>query len=172
MATNSRKANKETLLPRGGGPDGSRPILVPKGTMARWSSHALHRDKAVFGADADEFRPERWDADLRVRSVLSFFFPPSLLLLLLLLIIIVNAVKANRPLVLTKGPLSWEYIPFSGGPRICPGQQFALTQIAFTLFEFFRTFRTIEAQDSGPLLAQTNLTISFPHGCLVNVTRG
>ncbi len=73
--------------------------------------------------------------------------------------------------MLTKRSLSWEYIPFSGGPRICPGQQFALTQIAYTLFDFFRKFRAIEAQDSGPLLAQTNLTISFPHGCLVSVIR-
>jgi cytochrome P450 len=68
VATNSRKSNKETVLPRGGGPDGSRPVLVPKGTSVRWSSHALHRDKSVFGADAEDFRPERWD-ELRVRFV-------------------------------------------------------------------------------------------------------
>jgi cytochrome P450 len=67
--------------------------------------------------------------------------------------------------------LSWEYIPFSGGPRICPGQQFALTQIAYALFKFFRTFRAIEARDSGPFLVNTSLTASFPHGCLVSVSR-
>jgi cytochrome P450 len=132
VATNSRAANKETVLPRGGGEDGSQPILVPKGTPVRWTSHGLHRNKDVFGPDADEFRPERWDSDLRV---------------------------------------SWEYIPFSGGPRICLGQQFALTQIAYTLFRFFRTFRAIESRDSGPYLLRTNLTISFPYGCLVSVTR-
>ena len=73
--------------------------------------------------------------------------------------------------VADSSPLSWEYIPFSGGPRICLGQQFALTQIAYTLFRFFKTFRAIEARDSGPFLLRTNLTISFPHGCLVSVTR-
>ncbi|KAK4155141.1 mannan endo-1 6-alpha-mannosidase DCW1 [Chaetomidium leptoderma] len=109
VATNSRTSNKETVLPRGGGKDGRQPVLVPKGMSVRWSSHVLHRNTAVFGPDADEFRPERWDSDLRV---------------------------------------SWEYIPFSGGPRICVGQQFALTQIAYTLFKFFREFRAIEARDS------------------------
>jgi len=132
VATNSRTSNKETILPRGGGKDGSQPILVPKGMAVRWSSHVLHRNKDVFGPDADEFRPERWESDLRV---------------------------------------SWEYIPFSGGPRICLGQQFALTQIAYTLFKFFSVFRTIKTQDSRPLLLRTNLTISFPYGCLVSVAR-
>ncbi|KAK4241998.1 cytochrome P450 [Achaetomium macrosporum] len=132
VATNSRTANKDTVLPRGGGKDGKQPILVPKGVSVRWSVHSLHRSKAVYGPDADEFRPERWDSDLRV---------------------------------------SWEYIPFGGGPRICPGQQFALTQIAYALFKFFRTFRSVEARDSGPFLAQASLTFSFPHGCLVSVTR-
>ncbi|EAQ89901.1 hypothetical protein CHGG_06520 [Chaetomium globosum CBS 148.51] len=134
VATNSRTANKETILPRGGGKDGSQPILIAKGTPVRWSSHGLHRNKDVFGPDADEFRPERWESDLRARY---------------------------------RSPPPPSYIPFSGGPRICLGQQFALTQIAYTLFRFFRTFRAIEARDSGPYLLQTNLTISFPYGCLV-----
>jgi len=154
VATNSRTANKETILPRGGGKDGSQPILVPKGMSIRWTSHSLHRKQDVFGPDADEFRPERWDSDLRVRSVFKTPYR-----------------KERGPSILTSGLFSWEYIPFSGGPRICPGQQFALTQIAYTLFKFFRMFRAIEARDSGPLLAQTNLTISFPYGCLVSVAR-
>lgn len=69
IATNSRAANKETILPRGGGKDGTQPILIPKGTPVRWSSYVLHRNKDVFGPDADEFKPERWDSDLRVRYV-------------------------------------------------------------------------------------------------------
>ena len=66
VSSNSRSSNKETVLPRGGGKDGKQPILVPKGTSVRWTSHGMHRNKDVFGPDADEFRPERWESDLRV----------------------------------------------------------------------------------------------------------
>lgn len=66
VATNSRASNKDTVLPRGGGPDGKQPILVPKGTSVRWSLYSMHRDKNIYGSDADEFRPERWDSNLRV----------------------------------------------------------------------------------------------------------
>ena len=31
-------------------------------------------------------------------------------------------------------PKSWNYIPFNGGPRICIGQQFALTQMGESAF--------------------------------------
>jgi len=71
----------------------------------------------------------------------------------------------------------WEYIPFHGGPRICLGQQFALTQMSYTVYRFFRKFQRLEARgrrdtsDSpgaamDPLL-RTSITLSFAEGCLV-----
>lgn len=44
----------------GGGltlPDGQ---VVPAGTALGFSAYAMHRNTATWGADADEFRPERW----------------------------------------------------------------------------------------------------------------
>lgn len=65
----------------------------------------------------------------------------------------------------------WEYIPFSGGPRICIGQQFALTQILLTLFRIFQHFKTVEARDPpGPVALRTSTTIAFANGCLVSMT--
>ncbi|KAM0414617.1 hypothetical protein ACHAPT_013536 [Fusarium lateritium] len=61
VATNSREAVKDTVLPKGGGPDGQSPLFVPKGTGCRWSSYSLHRRKDIYGEDAEEFRPERWE---------------------------------------------------------------------------------------------------------------
>ncbi|KAK3336856.1 cytochrome P450 [Cercophora scortea] len=66
--------------------------------------------------------------------------------------------------------VGWEYAPFSGGPRICIGQQFALTQIAYTLYKFFNTFKAIEPRESHPLQAAQALTISFANGCMVGLT--
>lgn len=58
---NFRVANKDTTLPRGGGKDGESKIFVKKGTIVEYSVFALHRRKDIWGEDADEFRPERWD---------------------------------------------------------------------------------------------------------------
>ncbi|KAK3695480.1 cytochrome P450 [Podospora appendiculata] len=66
--------------------------------------------------------------------------------------------------------VGWEYTPFSGGPRICIGQQFALTQIAYTLYKFFNTFKAIEPREFRPLEAAQALTISFANGCMVGLT--
>lgn len=58
---NSRTANKDTVLPCGGGPDGKAPVYVRKGSPCRWVLYSLHRRKDLYGEDADIFRPERWD---------------------------------------------------------------------------------------------------------------
>jgi len=60
LSAHGRKAIRNTVLPRGGGPDGSEPLLVEKGTYVAYSNYALHRDPTVFGEDVDSFRPERW----------------------------------------------------------------------------------------------------------------
>jgi len=35
-------------------------VFVPGGTELAVNAHVLHKDKAIFGVDADVFRPERW----------------------------------------------------------------------------------------------------------------
>lgn len=51
---------KDTVLPRGGGKDGSAPLFVPKGRNIDMDLYTLQRDKSIWGDDADEFRPDRW----------------------------------------------------------------------------------------------------------------
>ncbi|GJN69283.1 hypothetical protein PLIIFM63780_000528 [Purpureocillium lilacinum] len=130
VVTNMRTANRDTVLPRGGGPDGQAPLFVPKGTSCRFVLYSLHRRKDVYGDDAEEFRPERWD-NLR---------------------------------------MSWEYVPFSGGPRICIGQQFALTMMSYLTARFFQVFESIEAADDAPMVQQASTTISLVNGCWVKLT--
>ncbi|KZM23844.1 heme binding [Ascochyta rabiei] len=41
-------------------------------------------------------------------------------------------------------PPSWTYVPFNGGPRICIGQQFALTEMGYTLVRLLQRFERID----------------------------
>jgi cytochrome P450 len=41
-------------------------------------------------------------------------------------------------------PKPWQYIPFNGGPRICIGQQFALTEMAYVLVRLFQRFERLD----------------------------
>jgi cytochrome P450 len=46
-------------------------------------------------------------------------------------------------------PKPWTYIPFNGGPRICVGQQFALTEIYFTVVRILQKFDRMERVEEG-----------------------
>ncbi len=35
-------------------------IDLPGGTIVGVNGHVIHRDREIYGPDADEFRPERW----------------------------------------------------------------------------------------------------------------
>lgn len=101
---NARCAVRDTTLPIGGGPDGKSPIFIKAGQIVAYHVYVMQRRKDLYGEDALEFKPERWQY-LRPRYVhfRSFW------------------------LILTQTN-SWQYLPFNGGPRICIGQQFALTE--------------------------------------------
>jgi cytochrome P450 len=58
---NYRIAVRDTVLPVGGGPEGRNPVLVQAGTEVGYSVYAMHRRKDVFGDDAGDIRPERWE---------------------------------------------------------------------------------------------------------------
>jgi hypothetical protein len=55
-----------TILPLGGGPDGKSPIYLKKGTRVLHFPYSMHRRVNIYGSDALEFKPERWQ-DLRTR---------------------------------------------------------------------------------------------------------
>ena len=44
-------------------------------------------------------------------------------------------------------PAHWSYLPFGGGPRICPGQQLALTEVGYSIIKIVEAFPAIENRD-------------------------
>lgn len=60
LPVTARCSVRDTVLPRGGGPDDASPLLVPGGTSVFIALYPMHRRKDIFGEDADTFRPERW----------------------------------------------------------------------------------------------------------------
>ena len=60
---NSRAARRTTTLPIGGGPDGQSPVLIREGEAIGYCVYAMHRRKDIYGDDALQFRPERWEGE-------------------------------------------------------------------------------------------------------------
>ena len=67
VPVNFRTAKRTTVLPTGGGPDRTAPVLIPKGSTVAFSIYAMHRRPDLYGMDAELFRPERWDEDMPMR---------------------------------------------------------------------------------------------------------
>jgi cytochrome P450 len=71
-----------------------------------------------------------------------------------------------------EGPLrpGWAYLPFNGGPRICVGQQFALTNAGYTTVRILQTFAELENRDPEPWIEQLGVTLASRHGTKVGLT--
>lgn len=66
-----------------------------------------------------------------------------------------------------KKVLPWTYIPFNGGPRICLGQQFALTEASYVLVRIVQTFSHVHSTpevESAPIKQYATLTSSVAGG--------
>ena len=64
----------------------------------------------------------------------------------------------------------WEFLPFNGGPRICLGQQFALTEAAYVIARLLQKFERLEnADERGGEVREVLSVTSSPDGCVVKM---
>ncbi|KAF7596528.1 hypothetical protein BBP40_001401 [Aspergillus hancockii] len=61
----------------------------------------------------------------------------------------------------------WEYLPFNGGPRICVGQQYALTEAGYVTVRLAQQFSVLESRDPGPWEENLTLTLCSKNGTKV-----
>ena len=64
-------------------------------------------------------------------------------------------------------PKAWQYIPFNGGPRICIGQQFALTEMGYCIVRLFQSFEEVKYMDTKAPHMRCEITISAVGGVKV-----
>ena len=69
-------------------------------------------------------------------------------------------------------PKPWQYIPFNGGPRICIGQQFALTEMGYTLVRLMQRFERVETdmnrRDGGNPCLKAEIVLQPGEGVFVS----
>ncbi|KAF2267868.1 cytochrome P450 52A12 [Lojkania enalia] len=61
----------------------------------------------------------------------------------------------------------WEYLPFNGGPRICLGQQYALTEASYVTARLVQQFKAVESRDANGIWRE-GLTLTV---CSLNGTK-
>ncbi|KAL9606638.1 MAG: hypothetical protein Q9179_000224 [Wetmoreana sp. 5 TL-2023] len=66
--------------------------------------------------------------------------------------------------------VGWEYLPFNGGPRICIGQQFALTEVSYITVRLMQEFDRIESRGPEAWRESLSLTCTGFGGCKVSLT--
>ncbi|RUS32515.1 cytochrome P450 [Jimgerdemannia flammicorona] len=102
LAVDLKSCFRDTVLP-----DGTR---VHKGDWLMWSPYAMGRLESNWGADALEFKPERWLVETGIKSV---------------------TVKQESP---------YKFPAFNAGARVCPGQNVGLLQGKTTLALLLRDY--------------------------------
>ena len=74
----ARTAVQDTILPRGGGPDGAAPVFVPKGTIVALNTYGPNHWAENWGNDVEEFRPNRWIGSKHKWDWTPFFGGPRI----------------------------------------------------------------------------------------------
>lgn len=105
-----------------------------------YSQYVNSRRRNIYGPDADDFRPERWE----------------------------RGELAN---------IGWAYFPFSGGPRQCLGEDFALMEVSYTIVRLLQASSLIvlpegeKIEPVGTERQRLTLVLSSADGCRIKVER-
>ncbi|CAI5760176.1 unnamed protein product [Candida verbasci] len=67
--------------------------------------------------------------------------------------------------------IGWAFVPFNGGPRICLGQQFALTEASYVVVRLIQEFGKLQLNPNAiyPPKKMSHLTMSLFDGCIVKM---
>lgn len=162
-----------TALPTGGGPDGNAPILVRPGEGVGYCVYVMHRRKDLYGEDADEFRPERWEGDA-LRDIgwgyLPFNGGPRLCLGREL-----HFRHTTYSFALVRTPGRHFNLLTTSYSRNADTEQFAELEVSYTVCRLLQLFPYITVPDTEPVVEvgkekQTlTLVVAPADGCRVSM---
>ena len=114
--------------------------------MYSTNSYVLHRDKGIWGEDAEDFKPERWQTRRQGWEYQAF----------------------GGKSYLALSPSERRLTPEScSGARTCPGQALVLMEIGYIVVRLLQEFRWIESRDDRPWVENLKLTMSNKNGIVV-----
>ncbi|KAL8879053.1 MAG: hypothetical protein Q9192_008315, partial [Flavoplaca navasiana] len=143
---------KDVILPTGGGYDGKSPVLATAGTLVIFHFAALHKRKDLWGEDADEFRPERWQDEKASWNFLPFGGGP-------------------RNCIGRKYPHATQHQIRDGTVADRWPEQFALTEASYTAVRLLQEFTGIESRDSQPWTERLGATVFSANGAKVSMMK-
>ncbi|KAF3007241.1 hypothetical protein E8E14_009234 [Neopestalotiopsis sp. 37M] len=114
--------------------------LIPKGVTLILSMWQMNRSPEVWGAEAGEFRPERW----------------------------INP-ETGKPNSNGGAQSNYEFLTFLHGPRSCIGQGFAKAEMRCLLASMIRAFSWELAMDEAKILPRGVITIKPAHGLYIKL---
>jgi cytochrome P450 len=98
---------------------GSHTYVVPANALIYINNSALHTNPETWGADSLEFRPTRWLAQ--------------------------DSTSSDVFVTLPRG----RFIPWSGGPRVCPGQKMSQVEFVAVIATIFKRYTVAAVLEKG-----------------------
>jgi cytochrome P450 len=99
---------------------GMKTYYIPANTQVYINNTALHTNPKHWGPDSLEFKPSRWIAE--------------------------GSTIGNENLII---PAKGTFLPWSGGPRVCPGQKMSQVEFVSVLATIFRSCSIAPALADG-----------------------
>ncbi|KAF8323072.1 cytochrome P450 [Clavulina sp. PMI_390] len=152
LPMNIRRANQDTTLTSPLSNHG--PFFIKKNVSVTIASIMTQRSKAIWGEDAEEFKPERWLVSPNIAPSQQQADSPG---------IESEDSTPNAYLKnLTHVSNPYAFTPFNAGPRICLGQSFALSECAYTIIRLLQTFESFELDEAKQPLPIVDLVAAAP----------